>query len=66
MQLYNFACGSLRVWNLVSHIKGGTWTEGVWEKCAEEGILIEESEESRENCITRSFVICTLRQVLLE
>jgi hypothetical protein len=31
-----------RVWNLVSDIKGGTQTEGVWEKGAEENIWTEE------------------------
>jgi hypothetical protein len=34
----NFACGSVRVYNFVSHIKGGTQTEGVWEQSAEENI----------------------------
>jgi hypothetical protein len=29
MQNYNFACGSVRTLNMVSDIKGGTWTEGV-------------------------------------
>jgi hypothetical protein len=30
------------VWNLVSDIKGGTYTEGVWEQGAEEDIWTEE------------------------
>jgi hypothetical protein len=30
MQNYNFACGSVWVRNLVSNIKGGTQTKGVW------------------------------------
>jgi hypothetical protein len=30
------------VWNLVSNVKGGTLTEGVWEQGAEENILSEE------------------------
>jgi hypothetical protein len=34
--------GSVRVWNLVSDIKGGTLTEGVWEQGAEEDIWTEE------------------------
>jgi hypothetical protein len=47
---YNFACGSVWVWNLVSDIKGGTWTEGVWEQGAEENISTEDrwSDESLE------------------
>jgi hypothetical protein len=35
IQNYNFACGSVWVWNLVSDIKGGTQTLGVWEQGAE-------------------------------
>jgi hypothetical protein len=42
MQDYNFACGSVWVWNLVSDIKGRTQTEGVWEHSAEENIWTEE------------------------
>jgi hypothetical protein len=38
----NFACGSVWVRNLVSDIKGGTQTEGVWEQGAEEDIWTEE------------------------
>jgi hypothetical protein len=34
--VYNFVCGSVWVWNLVSDIKRGTWTKGVWEDGAEE------------------------------
>jgi hypothetical protein len=30
------------VWNLVSDIKGGTETEGVWEQGTEENIWMEE------------------------
>jgi hypothetical protein len=30
MQKYNFACGSVWMWNLVSDMKGGIQTEGVW------------------------------------
>jgi hypothetical protein len=37
-----FACGSIRVWNMVSDIKGGTLTEGVWEQGAEENIWTKE------------------------
>jgi hypothetical protein len=37
MRDYNFACGSVWVWNLVSDIKAGTYTECVWEQGAEEG-----------------------------
>jgi hypothetical protein len=36
MSPYDFACGSVWVWNLVSDIKGGTQTEGVLEQGAEE------------------------------
>jgi hypothetical protein len=42
LQDCNFACGSVWVWNLVSDIKGGTQTEGVWEQGAEEDIWTEE------------------------
>jgi hypothetical protein len=38
IQNYNFACGSVLVRNLVSNIKGGTQTEGVWEQGADENI----------------------------
>jgi hypothetical protein len=38
----NFACGSVWVCNLVSDIKVGTLTEGVWEQGAEENIWTEE------------------------
>jgi hypothetical protein len=30
------------MWNLISDIKGGTWTEVVWEQGAEEDIWTEE------------------------
>jgi hypothetical protein len=39
---YNFARGSVWVWNFVSDIKGGTQTEGVWEQGAEKDIWTEE------------------------
>jgi hypothetical protein len=39
---YNFDCGSVWVWNLVSEIKGGTQTEGVWQQGAEEDIWTKE------------------------
>jgi hypothetical protein len=42
MQGYNFDCGSVWVWNLVFDIKGGTQTDGAWEKDDEENIWIEE------------------------
>jgi hypothetical protein len=42
MQKYNFACGSVWVWNFVSDCKGGTQTEGAWEEDVEENIWIEE------------------------
>jgi hypothetical protein len=35
------------VWNLVSDIKGGTQTEGVWEQGAEETIWSEEGWSDR-------------------
>jgi hypothetical protein len=41
-QNYNFACGSVWVWNLASNIKGGTQTEGVWEQGIEENIWTED------------------------
>jgi hypothetical protein len=42
MQDYNFACGSVWMLNLVSKIKEGTQTEGVWEQGDEESIWSEE------------------------
>jgi hypothetical protein len=30
------------MWNLVFDIKGGTWTEGVWQQGAEENIWTKE------------------------
>jgi hypothetical protein len=47
MQNYNFACGSVWAWNLVSNIEGGTYTEGVWEQGAEENISTEEKWSDR-------------------
>jgi hypothetical protein len=44
MQNYYFACGSVRVWNLVSDIKGGIGTEGVWEHGSEENIEPKKDE----------------------
>jgi hypothetical protein len=35
MQNYDFACGSVLVWNLVSDNKGRTEIEGVWEQTVE-------------------------------
>jgi len=29
IQNYNFVCCSVWGWNLVAHIEGGTWAEGV-------------------------------------
>jgi hypothetical protein len=59
---------SVWVWNLVSDIKGGTWTGGVWKQGAEEDMDRREMrwQEYGENSIIKSFMICTLRQVLLE
>jgi hypothetical protein len=51
----NFACGFVWVRNFVSDIKGRTQTEGVCEQM--------KWQEVEENCITRSFITCTLRQV---
>jgi hypothetical protein len=47
MQNYNFACGSVWVWNLVSDSKGGTMTAGVWEQGAEEIIWTKEELNCR-------------------
>jgi hypothetical protein len=38
----NLACGSIWVWNIVSDIKGGTFTEIFWEQGAEENIWTQE------------------------
>jgi hypothetical protein len=38
MQNSNFSSSFVWVWDLTSHIKGRTWTEGVWEQGAEEDI----------------------------
>jgi hypothetical protein len=50
MQEYNFAWGSVWASNLVSDIRGGTYTEGIQEQGAEENIWTEEgwSEERLE------------------
>jgi hypothetical protein len=44
---YNFAIGSVWVWNLVSDIVGGTWTEDVWKQNAEENMWTEERWSDR-------------------
>jgi hypothetical protein len=62
----NFVCGSVWMWNLVSDIRGGTKTERVWEQGTEENIWTEERWSDRrmeKNCIMRSFITCTLRQI---
>jgi hypothetical protein len=64
-----FDCGSVSVWNLVSDIKGGTQTEGVWEQGVEEKYFDRREMKWREigeNFLMRSFVICNLRQIQLE
>jgi hypothetical protein len=43
MQNYNFVCGFVWVWNLVSDIKWGTWTKNVREQGVDEIICTEES-----------------------
>jgi hypothetical protein len=64
IQDYDFACGSVWVWNLVSDIKGGT-PEDVWEQRAWRYLdrIGMRWQESGENCITMSFMTCTLRHV---
>jgi hypothetical protein len=42
IQFYNFACGSVCVWNLFSDIKAGTQTTIVREQDAEENIWTKE------------------------
>jgi hypothetical protein len=42
LQNYNFTCGSVWAWNLVSHFKAGTQTEGVWEQGVEHNTWTEE------------------------
>jgi hypothetical protein len=61
MQVYNFACGCIWVWNLVSDIKGGTQTEGVWEQGTEENIWTEKRSSDR----TFFFLICFMRLLAL-
>jgi hypothetical protein len=58
MQDYNFACGSVWVWKLVSDIKGETKTEGVWEQGTEENIWTKEIkwQEAEESCIMRNCI----------
>jgi hypothetical protein len=46
-QNHNLTRDSLWVWNLVSDIKEGTQTEGVWEQGAEENIWGEERRSDR-------------------
>jgi hypothetical protein len=48
---------------LVSDIKGGTQTEGVWEQGAEENVWTEVRRETGEICTMRSFITCIHRQV---
>jgi hypothetical protein len=38
VKYYDFASGSVWVWNLVSDTKGGIFTAGVPEQCAEKNI----------------------------
>jgi hypothetical protein len=66
IQDYNFACGSMWVWNMVSDSNGRNINWG----CLRTGRSGEylgqrgmEWREGGESCITRSFIICTLRQV---
>jgi hypothetical protein len=56
IQNYKFACSFVWVWNLVSHIKGRPQSEDV----SELGAIW------KKKCVVRSFIICTLRQILLE
>jgi hypothetical protein len=35
------------VWHVFSYIKGGTYTEGVWEQCAQNKIWTEERLSDR-------------------
>jgi hypothetical protein len=41
---YNFVCGSIRVWSMLSDIKGGTLTEGIWEEGVD-GIFGQKRDE---------------------
>jgi hypothetical protein len=53
---------------LVAHLEGGTYAEDVWKKGAEGNIWAYEGtteQESGENFIMRSLMICTPHQILL-
>jgi hypothetical protein len=39
---YNFDCGFVGIWNLVSDIEGGTQTEGICEQGVQDTIWIKE------------------------
>jgi hypothetical protein len=47
MKNNDFAYGFVLVWNLVSDIKGRTYTEGVWEQGVEENIWTKEGWSDR-------------------
>jgi hypothetical protein len=49
--------------NLVSDMKGGTQTGGVWKQGASRLFEPKRDEENGENCIMKIFMVCTLRQV---
>jgi hypothetical protein len=64
----NTACCSVWVWNLVSHIKGGTQAEGIPEYSTGSflGIRRRKEQETGENCVMRSVMIGTSHRILLE
>jgi hypothetical protein len=64
MEDHNFACGSAWVWNVVSNIKGGTQTEGVWGQDAEENIWTEEKWSGGRMEKLPNEELCILRQEL--
>jgi hypothetical protein len=55
MQYHDFARGSVWAWNLVSDVKGGTQTDGVWEQGADKTIWSEERLRNR-NEFARAYI----------
>lgn len=64
--LYDCTC-SMQVWNSVSDSGRSTEIEREWERSGGNTYVdIRKEEQNGENCITCSFIICTLRKKLSE